>query len=952
MRARYFPIPLPVVFAVLSCLFLSATAIAAPQPSALKSAHETSLPPAPAFTQRTLANGLRVYAIRDTSVSDVAVNVWYDVGGKDDPKGRSGLAHLFEHLMFKSTGNLPAGSFTGLAEDVGGSNDASTEDDYTRYFETVPAAYLERMLFAEADRMAGLVVDAPTLASERKVVQEEIGTRVQTQAYGRLVQEYLPALSYARLPYARPAIGRSGDLDAATLEEVRAFHAAYYRPDNAVLVVAGHFDPAQLDRWVDRYFAPIARPRAPIPRVALSEPPRETAIRHTVYEPATPLPAVVKSYPLPRDDHADTPALRVLDAVLSAGASARLNAHLVRQRALAQSASTRFERRRLGGYLAVYAILAGDIDVEAGEAALSAEVAKLRDAPVTAEELSRAKNQLLSAALRGRETPDGQAMALGRAVLVDGDAHADQRQLAAALAVSAADVRRVANTYLLEHRAATLRYLPIDAAPAGAKGDTIAVRPTVVETALTPAPNLPVVTLAPPGERIALPAAGPAVLPTIPAPLEWRLRNGLRAVLMEKRGLPLLTLAMVTPDGSAGDPPGRAGVAELSTAVMTTGRVAASNGDIAARVEALGGNLGSGAGLDAASVTLSVGAASRSTAFAILADIVRRPAFAADDIGRARSQALDALDGYSDDPMRLARRVAARAVFGDAPYGRPSSGTAASLKAIARDDIAAAHARAWQPARATLVMVGDVSAAQARELAEAAFGDWRVDAAGEASQPQPTSMSTPMPRVIVVDRPEAAQAAIVVARPALARNDPDWYAALIANAALGGGSASRLNAELRYKRALTYDAGSVLSQTRRPGALVAATLTRPEVAARAVELILAELRRLGVEPMDEAELQARKQWVIGEFSRKLGTGAGMAGLIGDHAAQAMALSELGGFIEAVDRVTPRAVQNAAKRSFDPDGASIVVVGDAKRFADELRKAHPRVESIPLSDALR
>jgi zinc protease len=949
MRVRYFPVPLAVAVAVLSCLSLQATA-AASGPSALEPAHETSLPPAPAFTQRTLANGLRVYAMRDSSVSEVAVNVWYDVGGKDDPKGRSGLAHLFEHLMFKSSRNLPAGGFTGLAEDVGGSNDASTEDDYTRYFETVPAAYLERMLFAEADRMAGLVVDAPTLASERKVVKEEIGTRVQSQAYGRLVQEYLPALSYARLPYARPAIGRGDDLDAATLDEVRAFHATYYRPDNAVLVVAGHFDPAQLDRWIDRYFAPIARPDAPIPRVDLSEPPRETASRQTVYEPATPLPAVVKSYPLPRDDHSDTPALMVLDALLSAGASARLNAHLVRQRSLAQSASTRFERRRLGGYLAVYAILAGDVDVDAGEAALSEEVAKLRDAPVTAEELSRAKNQLLTAALRSRETPDGRAMALGRAVLVAGDAHVDQRQLAAALAVSAADVQRVANTYLLERRAATLRYLPIDAAPAGTQGDTIAVRPTVVETTLTPAPDLPVVTLAPPDERIALPAAGPAVLPTIPAPVEWRLRNGLRVVLVEKRGAPLLTLAMVTPDGSASDPLGRAGLAELGTALMTTGRAAASNGDIAARVEALGGSLGSGAGLDAASVTLNVGAASRSAALAILADIVRRPAFAADDIERARGQALDALDGYSEDPMRIARRVASRAVFGDAPYGRPSSGTAASLKAITRDDLAAAHARAWQPARASLVMVGDVSAAQARELAEAAFGDWRVDAVGEASPPHATS--TPKPRVIVVDMPEVSQAAIVVARPALARNDPDWYAALVANAALGGGSASRLNSELRYKRALTYDAGSVLSQTRQPGSLVAATLTRPEVAASAVELILAELRRLGAEPMDAAELQARKQLVIGEFSRRVGTGAGVAGLIGDHAAQATALSELGRFIAAVERVTPQAVRQAARRSFDPDGASIVVVGDAKRFADALRKTHPRVESMSVSDALR
>ena len=227
-------------------------------------------PPLPAvkpiaFTERTLANGLRVYAIRDTATPNVAVQVWYDVGGRDDPRGRSGFAHLFEHLMFKATRNLHAEQFDRLTEDVGGYNNASTGDDYTNYFEVIPANHLQRLLFAEADRMASLIVDPAGFASERDVVKEEFRQSVLARPYGKLDSLYLPALAYQHHPYARGVIGSIANLDAATIDDVRAFHATYYRPDNAILVVAGNFDPAALDRWVEQYFAPIKRPAQPIP---------------------------------------------------------------------------------------------------------------------------------------------------------------------------------------------------------------------------------------------------------------------------------------------------------------------------------------------------------------------------------------------------------------------------------------------------------------------------------------------------------------------------------------------------------------------------------------------------------------------------------------------------------------------------------------------------------------
>ena len=277
-----------------------------------------------AYTERTLANGLRVYALRDTSTPNVAVQVWYDVGSKDDPKGRSGFAHMFEHLMFKATRNLVSEQMDRLTEDVGGYNNASTNDDYTNYYEVVPANHLQRLLFAEADRMASLVVEPKSFASERDVVKEELRQSTLARPYGKLFSTYLSAASYTTHPYARSTIGSIENLEAASIDDVRAFHATYYRPDNAILVVAGNFDPKQLDAWVDRYFSKIVRPTTAIPRVTVQEPMRAKPVSYTVYEPNTPLPAVVMTWHVPADRSADIPALTVLNTILSTGESSRM----------------------------------------------------------------------------------------------------------------------------------------------------------------------------------------------------------------------------------------------------------------------------------------------------------------------------------------------------------------------------------------------------------------------------------------------------------------------------------------------------------------------------------------------------------------------------------------------------------------------------------------------------
>src|SRR4030095_4532655 len=292
----------PFLFA---CLFLMAPIFLAAQ---------TKMPQL-TFKDRTLPNGARVLSAVDRSSPTVAIQVWYHVGSKDDPQSRSGFAHLFEHIMFKSTKNMKSEMMDRLTEDEGGFNNAFTADDVTVYYEAVPSNYLETLIWAEADRLSGLNVDDPNFKSERDVVKEEYRQGVLAPPYGMFFY-LLDQKSFSAHPYKRPTIGSLEDLDAASLKDVQEFHSTYYRPDNATFVIVGDFDQQQLDAWVDKYLKPIAKPDRPLPRVQIKEPARTAEVRLTEYG-KNDLPAVGLTYVIPRQADADSDALRIADAILS-----------------------------------------------------------------------------------------------------------------------------------------------------------------------------------------------------------------------------------------------------------------------------------------------------------------------------------------------------------------------------------------------------------------------------------------------------------------------------------------------------------------------------------------------------------------------------------------------------------------------------------------------------------
>src|SRR5919112_593078 len=410
------------------------------------------------FTDRTLPNGMRVLSAPDSSSPTVAIQVWYHVGSKDDPQNRSGFAHLFEHIMFKSTKNMKSEMMDRLTEDVGGFNNAFTNDDVTVYFEVVPSNYLQTLLWAEADRLSGLNVDDPNFKSERDVVKEEFRQGVLAPPYGRF--EYsLQQKSFLEHPYKRPTIGSIEDLDAASLQDVQEFHSTYYRTDNATLVVVGDFEPKQLDGWIDKYLGPIAKPSRPLPRVSVKEPPRKSEIRVTEYG-HNDLPAVGFTYLTPRQADADSDALRVADVILSGGESSRLYHSLVYTQQLAAEVNSSAETREDASLFVLTAVLSEGKKVEDAEKSLLAEVKKLQDAPVPAAELEKAKNQLITDQLRERETGNGKALALGEAAVLLGDPARVNTDLDRLQAVTAADIQRVMKKYFADTNRLVLYYLP------------------------------------------------------------------------------------------------------------------------------------------------------------------------------------------------------------------------------------------------------------------------------------------------------------------------------------------------------------------------------------------------------------------------------------------------------------------------------------------------------------
>ena len=899
--------------------------------------------PAIEFEQWQLDNGLTVIAIPDGSTATVTTSLWYEVGSKLDPEDRSGFAHLFEHILSRKTANMPYNMINDLTADVGGTRNASTGSDRTNYYEIVPAEYLETMLWTHRERMAFPVVDEDVFETERSVVKEELRQRVLAPPYGRFSRLVLPENAYDVLPLRRPGIGSIEDLDAASLDDARAFHQTYYGPDTATLIVAGNFEMDRLRTLVDTYFADIPRRADPVDLTISAREPERTEPRSVAaFAPNVPLPLVGTLWKAVPATHPDAAALEVLDAIMGAGVNSRLYKALI-DTGKAVQAEQFVSLSEEGGYIAHFGIINPSADAQEVADILASETARIRTEPVLAAELSEAKNELIAASLRQRETAQGRAFELGEALVSTGDPEAADKRLADIANVSVADVQRVAQTYLDPQKRTDLSYRQGEADPSTYANPV----PMPTFRSLPEATGEPREVL-PEGERQAPPPPGTAPQVASPEIVEQTLDNGLRVVAAQTGDVPLATMTVLVPGGSKSDPRAKAGIASLAASLVEKGTTNRSAEEIAAALESLGATFGGFASSDGTYFSLTAPVANMQAAGEILADVIRNPAYPEDELDLERQRQIDGLQVALKDPGALAAYVTQAVTYGDAPYGTLADGTPQSLAAITREDLVE-HTRGWwHPAATQVIVSGGIAPGEAVSLTQSLFGDWTL--AGEPRQPvADPAGEAGGPRTVVIDMPEAGQAAVVLANRTIARGDDDYYALLLANSVLGGGSSGRLFQEVRNKRGLSYGAYSSFPSRADAAFLEASAQTKNESADEVAQVLLDEFARLGREPLADDVLARRRLYLSGNYARSLESSSGFNGIVAGLLLQDIEPAEATRYAQRLQAVTPAQAAQAAGSYVSPDEATLVIVGDAAQFVDDLRAIRPDVLVIPADE---
>lgn len=425
----------------------------------------TELRPKPLhIVTRSLPNGLRIVLVEEHSTPILNLQVWYHVGSKDERPGRTGFAHLFEHLMFKGSAHVGPEEHSRIIEAAGGVDNAYTNDDVTVFWETVPSNYLERVVWLEADRMASLNVDQANFASEREVVKEERRLRVENPPYGRLFED-LYAAAFTVHPYHHTTIGSMEDLDHASLSDVQEFYRTYYRPDNATLVVVGDVVPDQCLAWVEKYFGGIPKPAQPVPRQQLTEPAQtEERVITKSYGANSPLPAVIEGYKMPAAYTPDYYALNLASSILSNGESSRLYRRLVYETQIAAQAAGVGNFTEDPNLFLAFAVMNQGKTAEEGKAAIEGVLEQMKQQPVSQHELEKAKNQALATAIFAREADQQTADTLGFAAVIGKDPELVNRDADLYLRVTAEEIQRVARDYFVPARR-TVLFVTAPAAP-------------------------------------------------------------------------------------------------------------------------------------------------------------------------------------------------------------------------------------------------------------------------------------------------------------------------------------------------------------------------------------------------------------------------------------------------------------------------------------------------------
>lgn len=858
----------------------------------------------------TLDNGLKVIVHEDHKTPIVAVNIWYHVGSKNERPGKTGFAHLFEHLMFGGSEHLP-GSYIENMECVGATDlNGTTSEDRTNYFENVPTGALDYALFAESDRMGHFynTINQEVLDLQRGVVKNE-KRQGDNQPYA-VVEELVVKATYpVSHPYDHTVIGSMEDLDSATVDDVREWFKTYYTPSNAVLVVAGDVATRDALERARRYFGDIP-PGPPVSHQRAWTAKMSGEHRETVQD-RVPQARLYKVWNVPRygDKHADH--LRMAAGVLALGKTSRLYKRLVYDDQIATNISAYLDEREISSQFVVVATARPEHSLEKVERAVNEELRRfLNDGP-TEEELKRLKTQSFAAFVRGVERIGGfggksDILATHQTYL--GTPHGYKERLANLEAATRADVLSAAREWLSDG-IYTLEVHPFEEAAPGQ-----------------------------PEPRTEVPAPGPASDLKLPQVQERTLANGLKILLAERHEIPVVNVWLDVDAGYAADQFAAPGTARLTTSLLTSGTKTRTALEINDQIQNLGAQLNAGSNLDLCTVFLSALKPALDESLELYADVILNPSFPQSDFERQKALQLSAIANEKATPLQMALRALPPILFGPRhAYGTPltGSGTDESVGGLKRDDVANFHREWFQPKNATMIVVGDTTMDEIAPRLEKLFSSWTGSRA--RSKQVPTVPRPAKPAICFVNKPGALQSVVIAGSIAPPPSDKDEVTLETMNNVFGGTFGARLNMNLREEKHWTYGAASVLYGARAQRPFLSYASVQADKTAETIQEILGELKgMLGEKPVSEDELNKVKQQQTLELPGANETMRDIGNLLGDLLQFGLPLDYYDRYVQRVSAVTIPDVERCARALLDPAHMVWMVVGDFSELESGLR----------------
>src|SRR5712671_2909837 len=871
--------------------------------SRFSSPAETAIPKI-AVEKTQLANGLDVLMVEDHRLPRVSVSIWYHVGPVNEEPGRTGFAHLFEHMMFQKSKHVPEDAFFRMLEAAGSSDENGTTDqDRTNYFETVPSNQLELAFWLESDRMGYLLdeLTADSFKNQQDVVRNERRQSVENRPYGIVSEAVTHALFPKNHPYYADVIGSHQDIQSAQVADARKFFRQYYGPNNASLAIVGDIDKTKTRQLVEKYFGSLKR-GPDVPPVHVTTP-EITSERRVVVKDHIELPRLYMAWLTPPIFKAGDAEAQLAAGILGQGKSSRLYKTLVYDKQIAQDVAAYCIPFTLGSEWIIQATAREGHTLEEIEKEIDAQLDAFRQSGPNAQELDRAKATTETGILFSLERNGGfdgiaDRINMYNHHLKNPDYLAED--INRYRKATAADVQAVAAKYLVKSARAVVFGLPgeQDLGPKVPTGKIAANDKTESVNADEPWRAMP-------------PAPGPDPALVIPAPTTFQMANGLHVILDQRKGWPVVAANLVVRSGSGANPIDKPGLASFTFDMLDEGSTSRSSTQFAEQLEQVGAHLETTVSQDYSSTIVTAARSHIQTGLDLLADAAINPAFPESEIERVRKSVLGELSENRSDPGSTARRVLMLAMNGEkSPYGYIDLGTEESVKSIVQTDIRNFWSQHIVPENSTLIVSGDLTQDDVTSMIAKTLGSWKGGVSKSSEAPSAVPVTS---HLLIVDMPGAQQTQLRVAVSGPPRATPDYEQIQVMNAILGGLFSSRINLNLREKHGYTYGASSSFTYLRNTGWFAAGSGVRTDVTSPATREVLSEIRKIGDSPVSTDEMKLAKQLMVGGLPARFQTVEQTVNALADVVSYDLGLDYYTGYAKKVSSVTSSQVQDVARK---------------------------------------